>query len=327
MKDMIDSTNLDITKKENSLMVMAKKLMTLKNNIDHTTVMDSISNETNKILNKVMIEKDSGFGDTMAALEMMKCFEKLMYLLQNDPFYFRMFYNDNREKVEKFIKLIFYQNDGTINNRESILVVKLITELITYEIEKQSNLEDYLFNQDIDLPWKRQLHSFLVANKKEFLNGMLFETVHKIKVMTSNQSLSFESDPLKIYNQLVNEYDSEMTPQKAIEIPAVKERYVSNMISLWNSIEEIQHILIDHLDDLPIEILHLCTKSYHVIINKSEDEFDALEGISKIIIGGFINDYLLNFDSFTSQSNSGNYDFKNNMRILSNSLSTVFAMR
>lgn len=327
MKDIIDSTNLDITKKENSLMVMAKKLMTLKNNIDHTTVMDSISNETNKILNKVMIEKDSGFGDTMAALEMMKCFEKLMYLLQNDPFYFRMFYNDNREKVEKFIKLIFYQNDGTINNRESILVVKLITELITYEIEKQSNLEDYLFNQDIDLPWKRQLHSFLVANKKEFLNGMLFETVHKIKVMTTNQSLSFESDPLKIYNQLVNEYDSEMTPQKAIEIPAVKERYVSNMISLWNSIEEIQHILIDHLDDLPIEILHLCTKSYHVIINKSEDEFDALEGISKIIIGGFINDYLLNFDSFTPQSNSGNYEFKNNMRILSNSLSTVFAMR
>jgi len=71
----------------------------------------------------------------------------------------------------------------------------------------------------------------------------------------------------------------------------------------------------------------LCTKSYHVIINKSEDEFDALEGISKIIIGGFINDYLLNFDSFTPQSNSGNYEFKNNMRILSNSLSTVFAMR
>ncbi len=29
--------------------------------------MDSISNEANKILNKVMIEKDSGFGDTMAA--------------------------------------------------------------------------------------------------------------------------------------------------------------------------------------------------------------------------------------------------------------------
>lgn len=327
MKDVIDSTNLDIIKKENSLMVMAKKLMALKNNIENSSVMDNISNDTNKILNKVMLERDSGFGDTMAALEMMKCFEKLMYLLQNDPFYFRMFYNDNREKVEKYIKLIFYQNNGSINNRESALIIKLITELITYEIEKQSNLEDYLFNQDYDLPWKRQLHVFLLSSKKEFLNGMLFETVQKIKEQTLNDNLSFESDPLKIYNQIVTEYGTDMTPQEAIEIPAVKERYVSNMISLWNSIEEIQHLLIDHIDSLPIEILHLCTKSYHVINNKSEDEFDALEGISKILIGGFINDYLLNFDAFASQSTSGNYEFKNNMRILSNSLSTVFAMR
>ncbi|CAI8493993.1 unnamed protein product [Hanseniaspora opuntiae] len=327
MKDVIDSTNLDIIKKENSLMVMAKKLMALKNNIDNTNVMENISNETNKILNKVMLEKDSGFGDSMAALEMMKCFEKLMYLLQNDPFYFRMFYYENREKVEKYIKLIFYQNNGSINNRESALIVKLITELITYEIEQQSNLEDYLFNQDHDLPWKRQLHVFLLSSKKDFLNGMLFETVQKIKEQTLNENLSFESDPLKIYSQIVTEYDTDMTPQEAIEIPAVKERYVSNMISLWNSIEEIQHLLIDHIDSLPIEILHLCTKSYHVINNKSEDEFDALEGISKILIGGFINDYLLNFDAFTSQSLSGNYEFRNNMRILSNSLSTVFAMR
>lgn len=327
MKDVIDSTNLDIIKKENSLMVMAKKLMALKNNIDNANVMENISNETNKILNKVMLEKDSGFGDSMAALEMMKCFEKLMYLLQNDPFYFRMFYCDNREKVEKYIKLIFYQNNGSINNRESVLIVKLITELITYEIEKQANLEDYLFNQDHDLPWKRQLHVFLLSSKKDFLNGMLFETVQKIKEQTLNENLSFESDPLKIYSQIVTEYDTDMTPQDAIEIPAVKERYVSNMISLWNSIEEIQHLLIDHINSLPIEVLHLCTKSYHVINNKSDDEFDALEGISKILIGGFINDYLLNFDAFTSQSISGNYEFRNNMRILSNSLSTVFAMR
>lgn len=327
MKDVIDSTNLDIIKKESSLIVMAKKLMALKNNIDNTNVMENISNDTNKILNKVILEKDSGFGDSMAALEMMKCFEKLMYLLQNDPFYFRMFYYDNKEKVEKYIKLIFYQNNGTINNRESILIVKLITELITYEIEKQPNLENYLFNQDHDLPWKRQLHVFLLSSKKDFLNGMLFETVQKIKEQTLNENLSFESDPLKIYSQIVTEYDTDMTPQEAIEIPAVKERYVSNMISLWNSIEEIQHLLIDHIDSLPIEILHLCTKSYHVINNKSEDEFDALEGISKILIGGFINDYLLNFDAFTSQAISGNYEFRNNMRILSNSLSTVFAMR
>ncbi|OBA25093.1 hypothetical protein HANVADRAFT_4099 [Hanseniaspora valbyensis NRRL Y-1626] len=327
LKDVIDSTNLEISKKEKNIMILAKKLMILKENVDNVDLLDDSTGSVHKILSSLSHEHSTGFGDSLSFIEIMQSYEKLLYLLQNDPFYFRVLNNEDPAKIEKFIKLIFYQNNGTINKRESILIIKLITEFLSFDIERQPNFENFLFDQDMNLPWKRQLHVFLVATRKGFMNSILYETVSKLKEATLSENMSFESDPLRIYQSLNRAADMSLSPQEAIEIPDVNAKYVSNMISLWSFVEEILQIIIDNLDCLPIEILHLCTKTYHVISTKSSDEFDSLEGISKILIGGFINDYLLHCEKYDPSLSSNSTDFKHNLQVLSNSLSTVFAMR
>lgn len=327
LKDVIDSTNMEISKKQKNTMILAKKLMILKDNVENVDLSDDKNGRVHKIMASLSHESANGFGKSLSYIEMMQSYEKLLYLLQNDPFYFRVLYNEDPSKTEKFIKLIFYQNNGTINKRESILIIKLITEFLHSDIERHSNLEDFLFDQDIQLPWKRQLHLFLVTTRKGFMNTILFETVNKLKDMTLMENMSFESDPLKIYQSLDSSADMSLSPQEAIEIPEVNKKYVRNMISLWSFIEEIQQIIIDNLDCLPIEILHLCTKAYHLISTKTTDEFDSLEGISKILIGGLINDYLLHGSSYEPSLKSNSKELQQNLQVLTNSLSTVFAMR
>ncbi|XBW34750.1 hypothetical protein QEN19_000317 [Hanseniaspora menglaensis] len=327
LKDVIDSTNLEISKKEKTSIILAKKLMILKENVDSVELLDDKNGSVHKVLSSLSHTHSTGFGKSLASIEIMKSYEKLLYLLQNDPFYFRVLYNKNPAKIEKYIKLIFYQNNGVINKRESILIVKLISEFLSFDIERHSNIEDFLFDQDMNIPWKKLLHTFLLATKREYMNFLLFQTVSKLKDMSETEHMSFESDPIKIYQKLNGSVPAHMSPQEAIQIPDVNKNYVSNMISLWSFIEEIQQVIIDNLDCLPIEILHLSTKTNHIISTKSGDEFDALEGISKILIGGFVNDYLLNAGKYNASLRSESQEFNNNIKVLSNSISTVFAMR
>ncbi|KAL6942443.1 hypothetical protein ACO0QE_003618 [Hanseniaspora vineae] len=312
LKEAIDKKNLVINKSDSKLRNTAEKLSVLKSS---GVIKHSLSSEVTSILQSLRGSVNFENCETIAY------FEKIFYLLQVDPFYFRLLFSVEPQTVKKYLMLLFFKRDGSINNREGLLYMKLVSELLLVDVESRAHVSEFLLEQFDDEPWKQLLNIFLLAKHKHLMNSLfsgLIKTLDSLDV-------SFEGNPSKIYQSLYGT-DKDMDPKEAIEDKATNAQYITNMCTLWSFIEQAHGIIQSNIEYLPVEVLHLCTKAYTAVAGKSSDEFDALEAISKVIIGAFLNSYLLQADAYGVQLQHRDHTVAN-LEILSDALSTVFAMR
>ncbi|KAL6939364.1 hypothetical protein ACO0RG_003201 [Hanseniaspora osmophila] len=312
LKEAIDKKNIAINKSDLKLRNTGEKLSVLKSS---GVIKHSLNPEVGNILQTLKGSVNFENCETIAY------FEKIFYLLQVDPFYFRLLFSVEPKTVKKFLILLFFKRDGSISSREGLLYMKLVSELLLVDVESRAHVSDFLLEQFDDEPWKQLLNIFLLAKHKNLMNSLFSGLIKALDSL----DVSFEGNPSKIYQSLYG-LDKDVDPKEAIEDKATNAQYITNMCTLWSFIEQVHGIILSNIDNLPIEVLHLCTKAYTAVAGKSSDEFDALEAISKVIIGAFVNSYLLQFDAYGVQLQHTNHTVAN-LEILSDALSTVFAMR
>ncbi|KAH3903517.1 Iqg1p SCDLUD_001158 [Saccharomycodes ludwigii] len=312
-KELIDKENVDISKLEHKLRKLVQKMNLLNDN--NLKVSDTPYIDIQKILNSSgnSVSDESGIEIDL--------FEKIFYLLQVDPFYFRLLFTTNKNKILKYLSLIYFKRDGSMGHRENTLYVKLVSEMLMVDIDSRAEIEDFLCDERNTDSWKLLLHVYLVSQKKTIMKQLFADVVSSI----DSVNVDFESDPSIIYCKL-HPTSSRLPAETAVEDDATKARYVANMGTLWSFIDRIHRILSMHIAELPIEVLYLCTKAYVTVAGKSSDELDALEAISKIIIGSFVNDFLVNCSDYGVEISHGQ-ETMGKLKILCESLNVVFSLR
>ncbi|CCE62988.1 hypothetical protein TPHA_0D03530 [Tetrapisispora phaffii CBS 4417] len=241
-------------------------------------------------------------------------FEKLFYLLQVEPNYWKDMYIWEPE----FAKMNIYVSYSTVNQRmgqrEKVYFMKLIVAIAQQNLSECSSLVEFL-NSD-NLFWQELLSNFLRREYPELIRLFI-----PVLDFLKNEEVEFTSDPIEIYRNI--HLTESPTEAFAIEDSETSNKFISNLSSIWHAVELIAEIFSSKSEDIPHEIKYMCTKLYSIASSTNEDSREVLKMISKVLINAFCSEYLRNNNYYGFNTRfQESLDVK--IEVLLKSLSTVF---
>ncbi|CAI4052728.1 Iqg1p SKDI_16G0360 [Saccharomyces kudriavzevii IFO 1802] len=244
-------------------------------------------------------------------------FEKLFYMLQVDPSYWKLLYSKEPNFVAKNVYMTFGTVNQKMSERERIYFTRFICEMLQNAVNDAANIRSFLDNRSQF--WRTIFQDFLKRESPEF-----FSVIIPILDFLTDPAVDFESDPYKIY-QGIHGFNS---PQHCspVDDTNTKNKFIENLRCLWHAIEMVAEIYTRKVHTIPIEVRYLCTKIFCYAADKNTEEIDSLRAISSVLVNVFISEYLINRQYYGYKD----VNIQNNNRkieILIKSLVTVFEMK
>ena len=223
-----------------------------------------------------------------------ECVGSFFYILQAKPEYWARVLNYiemtgdlvefSHGHIEDWILKCFNYRDNDTSavaeqTREECLYIKLILCTFNLYISRLSD-ESYkgmvkrrreLESSEVKY-WELLLHAYLNLPPQRTLTKTLFGDA--VFLITSDDDVSFECDPWKIFNSLLETSDKVTEAQKInvdvgnlepLDISCVEKEYVKNMQNLRASVYEIFKYLKKIVSNIPIFIRCLCREFYETL--------------------------------------------------------------
>lgn len=247
-----------------------------------------------------------------------ECIGSFFYILQAKPEYWARVLNYiemtgdlvefSHGHIEDWILKCFNYRDNDTNavaeqTREECLYVKLIICTFNLHISRLSD-DSYkrmikrrreLENSDVKY-WELLLHAYLNLPPQRTLTKTLLGDA--VFLITSDDEVSFECDPWKIFSNLVESSDKITEAQKInvdvgnlepLDISCVEKEYVKNMQNLRASVYEIFKYLKKIVSSIPIYIKCLCREFYEALkSNKNVSDSYHLEMVGIVFIQCYV---------------------------------------
>ncbi|CAI4786666.1 BAH_G0052420.mRNA.1.CDS.1 [Saccharomyces cerevisiae] len=275
----------------------------------------------NGVLDKFGLLKDKdhelGISDSTIPKSKYQKYEKLFYMLQVDPSYWKLLYLKEPEFVAKNVYMTFGTVNQRMNDRERSYFTRFVCEMLQNAINEAPSIESFLDNRSQF--WQTILQDFLRRESPEF-----FSIIVPVLDYLSDPVVDFESDPYKIYQE-IHGFSS---PQHCspVDDASTKNKFIDNLRCLWHAIEMVAEIYTRKVHTIPVEIRYLCTKIFCYAADKNIEEIDSLRAISSILVNVFVSEYLVNREYYGYKDSNVQ---KNNQKIdiLMKSLATVFEIK
>lgn len=242
---------------------------------------------------------------------------KLFFLLQVNPVYWIQMYDDYPEFVERNLYLSFTTVNQEMGDRGKIYFIRLVGEFLQKDVLDSSNISRFLSSPEQF--WEHLLKEFL---RREY--SSLFSLFLPVLEYITSETTEFESNPSVIYQAVYGVAPpSNVTP---IEDSHVKDIFIANLRNIWHAIEMIAEIFTRKTQFIPIELKYICTKIFGLAADKDSSEVDSLRCVSRVLIGTFVGEFLLEFDYFGFNDPS-NGQIKNKIQTLLSTLLVLFEMK
>ena len=242
---------------------------------------------------------------------------KLFFLLQVNPTYWKHMYENHPQFVENNIYLSFTTVNQLMGEREKVYFIRLVGELLQNQITHTHAIATVL--NESEQFWERLLKTFL---EREYAS--LFPLFVPVLEYLSNDTIDFESNPTVIYQEIYGvPPPSTLVP---IEDSHVKDLFVANLRNLWHAIEMVAEVFTRKGQSLPIELRYICTKIFGLAADKNANEFDSLRCVSKVLIGSFVETYLIRSEEFGFEHARDN-KIKAKIQILLSVLFSLFELK
>ncbi|SCU93042.1 LANO_0E02872g1_1 [Lachancea nothofagi CBS 11611] len=304
------------------------KLEWLKSQIDHSNKSrDKVQEGLELLQRKSLILSDynifvgsiNSSGDELQfnGSSCFRGYEKLIYLLQTDSFYWKTLYRLDKNFAAKHLTKTFASANGSMGQRENAFFIRVVADFLTLDIESFDSVQQFL-NEEVQSFWK-DLMFFYVHRQ---LPELVIELFAPLLEFISTESVDFESVPAIIYKKL-HPYEMERSSSESIEDEDTKSVFVNNLTNLWKAVEMVSGALLRNLHRVPEDIKFLCTTAYRVIADHSPYDSDALLAISKILLETLVFPFLKAPSKFGLQKLSTEAERK--VCILSDVVETVFS--
>ncbi|CEP62508.1 Iqg1p LALA0_S05e07206g [Lachancea lanzarotensis] len=253
-----------------------------------------------------------GIGDTRYPE-----YEKILYLLQTDPFYWVTLHRVEPDFVTKHLTKTFVSTNSVMGRRESIFFMRLVSEFLAADVESFHDPQQFLAFTGSSF-WK-ELLSFYVHRQ---IPQLLIELVSPLVEFLSQDSVDFEAVPAAIRRKL-HPSEPELSSSESIEDEVIRSTFVTNLTSLWKGVEIVSEALLKNAHVIPEEIKFLCTAAYRIVADHSPHQKNSLIAISKILMEAIV------FPVLRYPSKFGLAKFADStaqkVRLLSEALDTVFS--
>ncbi|CCF58707.1 hypothetical protein KAFR_0F01110 [Kazachstania africana CBS 2517] len=244
-------------------------------------------------------------------------FEKLFYLLQVNPAYWKILYGQEKEFVENNVYLTFTTVNERMGEREKSCFVRLLNEFLLYSVNEAKSINQ-IFSEKSQI-WERLMKKFLY---KEY--PTLFSLFNPLLEYICDPKVDMDSNPYVLYEKIHGSAPHQnILP---IEDKETKEQFIQNLRNLWHCIEMIAEILTKQFSSIPLEVRFLCTKIFGYAADKNADETDSLRCIAKVLIGCFISEYIVNRRQYGFLENEDE-QIEEKIAVVLKSAMTVFSLR
>lgn len=259
----------------------------------------------------------------------------LFYFLQTKPAYWIRLYNDlvsnpaQCRKLQPLILSIFPLHESGVNghSREEYFFMNFLCALMETDMSRCKNIAD--ITKAKMLLW---IDFFVDFNNHTHQRSHLKQSLGHVVQQVIEDELSFEPDPVKIYNQLVEKEmrvygstrrDRNVTPQDAIADKEVSGIFVNNLMALREVTSITLEAILRMLPGLPVHVKILAKKAHDL----SQIHFPGQEDHHLAVAGAiFIKHYVAGILQMPE-----NYGYKvpngDNMKQLFRVLLQVFSMK
>lgn len=244
-------------------------------------------------------------------------YEKLIYLLQADPFYWKTVARLDQSFASKYLVKTFSSANGIMTQRENVFFVKLVADLMITDIENFNNVQDFLSAKPQGF-WQDLLVSYIHRQ----IPDLMKELFQPVLDFVSSDQVDFESIPAVIYRK-IHPHGADLSSSQSIEDDTTKRVFVQNLTSLWNAVEIVSDALTRNVDRISEDVKFLCTAAYKAVADRSPYESDALLAISKILIEVIVASFLKEPAKFGSRKVSIQAEKK--ISVLLDVLMTVYS--
>ncbi|ORZ24649.1 hypothetical protein BCR42DRAFT_366127 [Absidia repens] len=243
-------------------------------------------------------EPHSLTGIDKSSRQRLELYQHLVYLLQTEPKYLTRLLsaltlhqiNGQHTRyplIESSVLSIF---GYATNPREEYLLVNLCKCCINEEVKKAQDIQEFL----------RGNHAFMKlivqtnrgAKERNFFNKLIRPL---IKTVIENKALDLETDPVSIYQKVINEEETvtglptsrptQVTAQRALADEQVRDRFISHLRDVRETTEAFLTAITSTVDDIPYGIRVVARELRLTLENAFP--LDSQDQITKII-GYFI---------------------------------------
>ncbi|KAL1570118.1 IQ motif containing GTPase activating protein 1 [Candida albicans] len=280
--------------------------------------------------------------------------QTLFYFIQTNPIYLTKLFNSipytknqtksGQDLFQSVIQLFPVRDSSiTYHSREEYFLVKLMIQLMQNDTANSNNLGDitklHLTNW-IDFFTNFNNHTF----QRQHLKALLGKFVIRI---VDNEQVDFESDPIRIYNQIIDhemkvygrsEKSRDISPQAAIQLPEVSNKFVGNLMSLRETCSDLLSMLQKNasgnkaLLQIPDHVKLICRQGYlcaqRKFPNKSDQQHLAVAGV--IFVKHYLGSILQvpeNYGILTGNNDTQKAKSKDNLRYLYRVMLQLFSMK
>lgn len=238
-----------------------------------------------EVLDSYQLNPD--YATDSSTLAISKCrfpaFEKLFYLLQVDPSYWKLIYTKDPDFALRNIYVTFSTVNQKMGSREKSLFIRLVAEIIQQDMSEAHSVRQFL--QNSDAPWTKLLRLFL---HREYSD--LFTLFVPLLKYLADPKVQFESNPTVIFKELHGFQPP--TNVSAVEDERTSSKFIQNLRSLWHAVELIAMLFSKKVAKIPPELRFLCTKVFCSAADKNADEIDMRKAVSTVLVKCFCAEYL-----------------------------------
>ncbi|EDO17374.1 hypothetical protein Kpol_1060p30 [Vanderwaltozyma polyspora DSM 70294] len=271
------------------------------------------------ILDKYKIENnlEQQMSNVHAASSKYPGYEKLFYLLQVDPTYWKLLYRKDPLFTEDNVYVTFSIVNQRMGEREKVCFTRFVAELLHQNMVDSHSITNFMNNNTHF--WQKLIKLFIQREYPDLISLFL-----PILEYINDRNIDFTSDPSVIYRLI---HGIECTDRSsAIEDDQTKIHFIENLKNVWHAVEMIAEIFTSRIEAIPVEIRYLCSKIFTFAADQNYDQTSSLRCISKIVVGTLVKEYLVNRRYYGFVDN--NYsNIEEKIAILMHSLEAVFEMR
>ncbi|CAG8494303.1 10610_t:CDS:10 [Racocetra fulgida] len=221
----------------------------------------------------------------------LELYQQLFYLLQTQPIYLaKLFFIMNKmsfpDKTKKLVEGVVLTLFGYAQNaREEYLLLKLFQKSMIQELENMDSLQEFLRGNFMFM--KLVVHYNRGAKERKFLRDLLSPLVKKIM---DDESMDLETDPLKIYRNLINVEElrtglpsnrpSDISQQDALNDPETRTVFIHHLQRLRKETETFLTTITNSIGKLPFGIRYIAKELKKSLLTKfSSERFDVIDTV------------------------------------------------
>ncbi|GMM38150.1 Iqg1 protein [Saccharomycopsis crataegensis] len=299
--------------------------------------------------------------------------QKLFYLLQTEPKYFINIVNkyefgkgDNQHLKEIQLNILKVFNHGGcglgyasarsmspkrrgsptrkstdeykgVFKREEFLFMRFLTDMIKFDIENSTSINDFAnrYIENSGTMWQKLFNSFIRTPKQKNILKNLFGSL--ISSVADIENLSLESDPLKIYQSILEDEDkpvhTRITVEEAIQKPEVRNQFVKNLAQLRELSNSFFELIWEKIDILPLFLKVMMSSMFFSLKSKFQDTISEkliLSICGYILVDLYLNSIVVSPENYgitlTTLNTSTTLKFKGNLHKIAKLLGQMTLM-